>query len=165
MNSIEVRILAEGLMNKHLSADMYLTWNFAFSNAKTQVGLCSYRRKTIYVSKHFAKLNNVEVIEQTLLHEIAHALVGSGHGHDRVWSTKARSIGFTGGRLNTTANAPAYKWYLVMKGCNIVQTGYHRKPKWFNRVDQIWVRGRKADTLGNLEMILHSELIRRGGEV
>lgn len=165
MNSIKVKVLADTLMNKHLPAEMYLAWNFAFSNAKTQVGLCSHRRRTIYVSKHFARLNDLEVIEQTLLHEIAHALVGSGHGHDRVWSAKARSIGFTGGRLNTTAKSPEHKWYLVMKGCNNIHARYHRKPKWFNLVAQISLKGRKAETLGNLEMILHSELIRRGGEV
>ena len=33
-------------------------------------------------------------IRDTLLHEIAHAIVGPGHGHDAVWQTAARRIGW-----------------------------------------------------------------------
>ncbi len=36
--------------------------------------------------------------EGTILHEIAHALVGPGHGHDSVWRTQALKIGCTGSR-------------------------------------------------------------------
>ena len=34
-----------------------------------------------------------EEVKNTLLHEIAHALVGPGHRHNRVWRQKAREIG------------------------------------------------------------------------
>lgn len=33
------------------------------------------------------------VMRQALLHEIAHALVRPGHGHDQVWKDKALQIG------------------------------------------------------------------------
>jgi predicted SprT family Zn-dependent metalloprotease len=39
-----------------------------------------------------------ESITDTLLHEIAHALVGEGHGHDYTWRRMAISIGCNGDR-------------------------------------------------------------------
>ena len=40
-------------------------------------------------------------IRDTLLHEIAHAIVGPGHGHDALWQTAARRIGCTEKRCST----------------------------------------------------------------
>jgi len=34
-----------------------------------------------------------ELVRDTLLHEIAHALVGTAHGHDEVWKAKCLEIG------------------------------------------------------------------------
>ena len=48
-----------------------------------------------------ANLNNGNVIENTVLHEIAHAIVGAEHHHDRVWRDCAQRIGCTGDRLAT----------------------------------------------------------------
>jgi predicted SprT family Zn-dependent metalloprotease len=47
------------------------------------MGLCLYEPKAIELSLHFIERNAEDVIRDTLLHEIAHALVGPGHGHDR----------------------------------------------------------------------------------
>ena len=68
-------------------------WRFQFSSHKTIVGQCDYQKKVIKYSQHFALRTGEESITDTLLHEIAHALVGSGHGHDYVWRAKARDIG------------------------------------------------------------------------
>jgi hypothetical protein len=37
--------------------------------------------------------NGAEEIVDTILHEIAHALVGPRHGHDTVWKAKCTDIG------------------------------------------------------------------------
>ena len=50
-----------------------------------------------------ANLNN-DKIKDTVLHEIAHAIVGNEHRHDRVWKDCAQRIGSTGNRLATDIN-------------------------------------------------------------
>jgi predicted SprT family Zn-dependent metalloprotease len=73
-------------------------WHFQFSNHKTYLGMCYHQKKVIALSQHFILKSPDEVITDTLLHEIAHALVGPGHGHDGVWRHKAISIGCDGNR-------------------------------------------------------------------
>lgn len=75
-------------------------WSFGWDNARRRRGLTDYRRRMITLSRHLTPHRDAAAVEQTLLHEIAHALVGSGHGHDRVWLAKAREIGYTGGRCS-----------------------------------------------------------------
>lgn len=48
-----------------------------------------------------ANLNNGNKIQDTVLHEIAHAIVGNKHHHDRIWKDCAQRIGSTGSRLAT----------------------------------------------------------------
>lgn len=44
-------------------------------------------------------LNNSKVIENTVLHEIAHAIVGAKHHHDSVWRIQHIKMGGNGQRL------------------------------------------------------------------
>ena len=87
----DITNLAYNLMQKH--GLISLGWTFSFNNRKKGFGLCHYGKKTIYLSRYFALREDISVSEQTLLHEIAHALVGRGHGHDRLWELKFVSIG------------------------------------------------------------------------
>ena len=48
-------------------------------------------------------------IADTLLHEIAHAIVGVRHQHDAVWRAKAREIGCTAERCHDVSHTPA-RW-------------------------------------------------------
>ena len=41
----------------------------------------------------------------TLLHEIAHAIVGPGHAHDAVWQTAARRIDCKAKRCSTVTHS------------------------------------------------------------
>jgi predicted SprT family Zn-dependent metalloprotease len=84
------------LMHKH--GLLELGWHFEFDNAKRRFGVCNYTDKKIGLSKHLTALNDEARIINTILHEIAHALVGHRHGHDRVWSAKAIEIGCDGKR-------------------------------------------------------------------
>lgn len=63
-------------------------------------------RYTFTYNNKFIKtnLNNGNVIENTVLHEIAHAMVGNKHHHDRVWRDCAQRIGCNGNRLATGIN-------------------------------------------------------------
>jgi hypothetical protein len=45
----------------------------------------------------------------TILHEIAHALVGPKHGHDKFWKLKARELGCSAKRCHSLEFSK-YKW-------------------------------------------------------
>lgn len=93
MNKTELASLARTMMDQH----GLHRWKFAWCNDKTTAGWCFYSQKTIKFSTHFLEMGDFH-IKQTILHEIAHALVGSGHGHDAVWKAKGREIGYVGER-------------------------------------------------------------------
>ena len=68
-------------------------WKFELSNGINTVGWCDYRSKTISYSKRYLHVGWNE-IEDTILHEIAHALVGpdvKSHGYE--WKAMARKVG------------------------------------------------------------------------
>src|SRR5436305_12159247 len=83
------RELARALMDAHGLAD----WEFRFNRRKRGAGLCLHHRGTIELSLYFVRLNGPDKVRETLLHEIAHALVGPGHGHGPVWPAKAAGLG------------------------------------------------------------------------
>ena len=90
----DVKYLALRLMNRH--GLITKGWNFAFDNARRRLGLCSHRKKIISLSKYYIPLVDIEEINDTILHEIAHALVGSKNGHNHFWKQKAIEIGCNG---------------------------------------------------------------------
>ena len=86
-------------------------YNIEFSNRmRSCLGRCRefrlcgvpIRYTFTYNNKYIkANLNNGNKIQDTVLHEIAHAIVGNNHYHDRVWRDCAQRIGCTGSRLAT----------------------------------------------------------------
>lgn len=62
--------------------------------SKPFLGLCDYKTKTIILNAHHIDLHSEADIDNTIKHEVAHALC-PGHAHDGVWAAKAREIGCT----------------------------------------------------------------------
>ena len=120
MKLFEARVLAVKLMDKHGLLEK--GWHFEFDNAKRRFGVCNYRYKRIGLSKHITELNNVDRVKNTILHEIAHALVGKKHGHDWVWRAKAIEIGCDGERCykSREVETPKSKYEAVCVGCGHV---------------------------------------------
>ena len=71
-------------------------WRFRWDMAQTRGGACNFRDRAIQLSVGFAASASDAEVEDTILHEIAHAIAGPGHGHDAVWQAAARSIGCSG---------------------------------------------------------------------
>ena len=88
---IQVSIEGERLLKQFGLRDA--GWKFELSNRKQQIGTCSHYHKTIYVSKWWIENSTPEAITDTILHEIAHALVGPNNGHNNIWKQKAFEIG------------------------------------------------------------------------
>jgi predicted SprT family Zn-dependent metalloprotease len=68
-------------------------------------------------------------VEQIILHEIAHGLVGVHEGHGRTWVKTARSLGYVGGRTIEIPEARiSARWQGVcVRGHEVFR---HRKPKY-----------------------------------
>ncbi len=67
-------------------------WSFAFDHARRRFGRCNYTTRQISLSRSLTFLNPIEEVRDTLLHEIAHALVPGDH-HGPRWQAMCRSIG------------------------------------------------------------------------
>ncbi|MGK0224757.1 MAG: putative SprT family Zn-dependent metalloprotease [Limisphaerales bacterium] len=110
-------------------------WSFTLDHARQRCGSCNYRNKVISMSRHFAAMNNDYEITNVALHEIAHALVGPGQGHNSVWRETAVRIG---ARPEVCApehvNMPQPKWSLVCEHCARIVARRHRKSLRLERV-------------------------------
>jgi predicted SprT family Zn-dependent metalloprotease len=127
----EARQLALQLMTRH----GLLGWTFQYNWRKRTMGLCRYKTKTIELSVYLVERNGPEEILDTILHEIAHALVGPDHGHDDVWKEKCIELGARPRRCGAAA-MPEGCWIAVCAVCG-ARFDRHRRPKrlkgWFCR--------------------------------
>lgn len=104
MNGNAALKLAREVMDKH----GLLYWKVTLINSKSVAGRCRYGRwnetpgrsyGTIELSTPYLGVHGDEEIMETILHEIAHALVGPKvQAHGAEWKKMARSIGSTGAR-------------------------------------------------------------------
>ncbi len=81
-------------------------WTVRLDRAKTRAGVCRFARREIGLSAPLTRLHSPEEVRDTILHEIAHALVGPEHGHDPVWRARALAIGSSGDRC-VSSDSPA----------------------------------------------------------
>jgi predicted SprT family Zn-dependent metalloprotease len=81
-------------------------WVFCFDHGTRRAGCCNCRDRKISISFNLARNASGEEIRDTLLHEIAHALVGKKHNHDSIWRTKAKEIGCSGERTHRLVFSP-----------------------------------------------------------
>lgn len=92
MDLREARELAEELLEFHVGNT---GWTVGpFTRRKTQAGVCVYNTRQIRLSAPLVKLNTRERVIETILHEIAHVLVGpdvAAHGPE--WAATAKSLG------------------------------------------------------------------------
>lgn len=129
MNLGKAKNLAIDLMDEHGLLDN--NWYFEFDNCKERFGCCNYYKKKISLSKQLTELNTEDKVKDTLLHEIAHALVGIGHGHNKIWKSKAKEIGCSGDRCyDEDVLTPDGKYNYKCPRCNKT-INRHRKIKAF----------------------------------
>ena len=103
-------------------------WSFKWHNQKTCYGTCYHSRMAIGLSKVLVPQMSIEAVTNTILHEIAHALVGGGYGHGYVWQRKAIEIGCDGNRTNDHDVEVEPKYIAICSGCGKRFTA-HRKLK------------------------------------
>ncbi|MCH8534067.1 MAG: hypothetical protein LAT51_03270 [Flavobacteriaceae bacterium] len=83
----EVKQLAIILMEKHKVSH----YSFRFGYGWRYLGRCT--SIAIILNYKHALFGDMEDIKNTLLHEIAHPIVGLENGHCEVWQLKAKELG------------------------------------------------------------------------
>jgi len=73
-----------------------LGWKIEFNKSPKFLAQCWHHSKVIAVSVYVLNTTTESVFRNTMLHEIAHALVGPGNGHNEIWKAKALEIGNDG---------------------------------------------------------------------
>ncbi len=164
MNTDEALRLLENKLTEHgLTAQ---GWTGSLDNAERRFGVCRPASKEISISRTLSALNSEEEVLDTILHEIAHALATIEYrdncGHDERWKTICRRIGARPERCydGEEVTAPDAPWVLSHRKTGEVFCHYHRKPK--NDLSQTFIRGRKAETLGQLEVRANPHFIEAG---
>ena len=123
MEPQEALSLARRLLDEHgLSS-----WTVALDSAKARAGLCRFDRRQITLSRHLVRLHETDEVADTVLHEIAHALVGPGHGHDAVWRARARALGASAQRC-VPADRPRIRGDWLGRCPAGHETTAHRRP-------------------------------------
>ena len=106
----EVERMAQGLMKQSIAnGSLPKGWTFGFDLAPSRAGVCRYNEQRIDLSVSYCLAATRSEIEDTILHEIAHAIVGPRHNHDAVWKAKAREIGCVGERCHRVRHSVP-KW-------------------------------------------------------
>ena len=86
MNLARAKQLLKEEVRKHAEL---ASWRFGFDSSVRRFGVCKFGRKIITISKALTQLNKESHVLDTIRHEVAHALVGVGQGHNNVWRRKA----------------------------------------------------------------------------
>lgn len=112
----------------HLHPDGNLAgWKIEIDRAKKRLGCCHTAQKVISFSRHFIRLNGVEAMRDTILHEVAHALTPKDRGHGRAWRIMAAKIGAEPRRCNVDAVEPEGR-YVVDCPCGSTHDRHKRPP-------------------------------------
>ena len=85
--------MALATMARHIDLNV---WGFRFDNGKRRAGQCNYTSRVISISKHLVAHHSLDEVQQVVLHEVAHALVGKEAGHGPVFKKRAAALGYRG---------------------------------------------------------------------
>lgn len=97
-------------------------WRFEWSRATTRSnGSCWYGKKIIKLSMGFSAQREIDMVANTLRHEIGHAVVGPNVGHGPEWQALGPIIGYVPEpcTYDTTADMVARNkpFMVVCRGC------------------------------------------------
>jgi len=124
MDLFDAEIMAKELISKYVPH-----YRFAFNNLKTVNGQCNYTTRTINLSRPLTKLRSREAVQNTIMHEIAHALTqGSKHGH--AWQMQMLRFGLKPERCSSDKvdKSSISNWKAVCRFCR-KESFFVRKPR------------------------------------
>jgi SprT protein len=156
MNLEQAQIIAERLMQQHGLIEK--GWRFEWDSAPSRAGCCNHGKKVISLSKRVSEINPRTHVVDTMLHEIAHALVGRRpRPHGVAWKNQARAIGCTASVTCTAeTRTTLHLWTGNCPKCGNTVERYVRRhmscgrcsKKFDPRFVFQWVRSKKRLTAG-----------------
>jgi len=103
-------------------------WKFSFNKRKRSIGVCSYHSSTISVSSSWVGVAPLDKLEDTVLHEIAHAIAGYEAHHGPAWERACLLVGADPTATYDAAGLdPGYTWSQECPSCG-KGNKYFRKP-------------------------------------
>lgn len=129
MNKSEAEEFAERELERNGLSD----WTFTWFLANRRLGVCKPKVKVIGIHEKLADFD--EEFRETLLHEIAHALVGAKEKHNFVWAAKCVELGIRPERSVSMSSVPFainYKFVAFCPVCNENRGGF------FRSTNKIW---------------------------
>ena len=170
MKIADARYLADQLLDKTFVIDgksycaRDIGYNFQWMNRKRTLGLCDYNKKLILLSEDYVFNNDVTLVEDTIRHELAHAfsyfIFGrAGVGHNCYWRHVCVQVGANPQRCKSETDGlvvSAAKYVLRHKDTGEIYNKYYKWPTATYRRclnNEIWIRGRKFQTKGKLEVV------------
>ena len=135
----------------------YSNWTFVWHDKIRALGTCHYGRMEIALSKRWTLATPWHEVDDTLRHEVAHAIAGRGTNHGLEWQRVAVTVGakpvttYTG---DITSRDVAPAKYEMVTPDGVVIKSYFRKPaaKTYRNLQYYYQRGNKAATIGKLEI-------------
>ncbi len=105
-------------------------WTFRFDNSKRRFGVCRSGRREIGLSKPLTVLNTAAEVEDTLRHEIAHAIAPLGSNHGPAWKQACRITGARPERCYDSSQIvqPPAAYRVICPTCGVLGSR-HRKPR------------------------------------
>ncbi len=98
-------------------------WRFAWNRRKASFGLCRWASRTLELSAPLTEVNDADLIEDTVRHEIAHALAGRDAAHGPDWRAACEITGARPRACSQGVGVPA-RWAGVCPNddCEVVIT-------------------------------------------
>ncbi len=141
------------------------TWRFEWEKTIRRMGCCKYAPRVVLLSIHYVRKYldlDQEQIRRTILHELAHALAwryNRSVGHNGTWHAFCHALGIGGEKSHARVEDFAPEGHARRRVRYVLyhlQTGeilgrYYRYPsRTAKRIRQVYIRGRKNETLGLL---------------
>jgi predicted SprT family Zn-dependent metalloprotease len=135
-------------------------WTFGWNWRKRALGLCRYRERRIELSRWFVQANGEEMVRETVLHEIAHALAGEKAGHGAKWKAMCLRVGCKPERCDKgEAVMPKGRWGATCGSCG-KEYWRHKRPA---KGARYWCRGCGAER-GAVKFYLSGQWSVAGGQ-
>lgn len=103
-------------------------WRATLDDAKKRGGVCNYTKRQIGLSRHIMATASYAEQKETILHEIAHALM-PGHGHDAAWKARLIAMGGTGKRTHTM-QTPTGRYAMTCSKHGVVGHRHQKQGTW-----------------------------------